>query len=155
MHRRKHQLDRPFGRQSLGLERIGEAEAADGEVGLGGAHPVELALEMLAFADHRFDRQQLELARERQLEELLVQLRGGGAGARLAGLAGAAATGGASARSPVLGGPPPVCAAAGGGAAWGAGWGAGEEAAGLQVSRRPSPPRHLAGGGQDSKHPSR
>ncbi len=48
--RREDQLDRPLGREALGLERIGEAEAAHGEVGPRRAHAVELPLDVLALA---------------------------------------------------------------------------------------------------------
>ena len=53
LDRREDQLDRPLGRQALGLERIGEAQAADDEVGRGGAAAVELALDILAFGQQR------------------------------------------------------------------------------------------------------
>jgi hypothetical protein len=42
VHRRKHQLDGPFGAEPLGLERIGETEPADGQVRAVGAQAIEL-----------------------------------------------------------------------------------------------------------------
>src|SRR6056297_1451389 len=47
----EHELDGPFGGQPLGLERVGEAEAADREVGAGGVAAVELALDILALGE--------------------------------------------------------------------------------------------------------
>ena len=55
------QFDRPFGRQALGLERIGEAEPADHEIGPRGAAAIELLFDVLAFAQRDVRRQQLEL----------------------------------------------------------------------------------------------
>jgi hypothetical protein len=43
LDRREQQLDRPLGGQALGLQRVGEAEAADDEVGPCRAAAVELA----------------------------------------------------------------------------------------------------------------
>src|SRR6056297_989496 len=45
------ELDGPFGGQPLGFERVGEAEAADREVGTGGVAPVELFLDILALGE--------------------------------------------------------------------------------------------------------
>ena len=61
MDRREDELDRPLGRHPLGLQRIGEAEAADRQVGAGGAGAVELAVDVLPFRDHRAFRDQREV----------------------------------------------------------------------------------------------
>jgi hypothetical protein len=43
LHRREDEFDRPLGGDALGLERIGEAQSADGEIGLRRAAAIELA----------------------------------------------------------------------------------------------------------------
>ncbi len=72
MHRGEYELDRPFRRQPLGLQRIGEAEAADGEIGPGGADAVELPFDVLAFGDHRAFGQEVEIG----AEDVAVQVGG-------------------------------------------------------------------------------
>jgi hypothetical protein len=70
MDRREDEFDGPFRGHALGLERVGEAEAADREVGAGGAGAVELAVDVLAFRDDRTFRQEVEVgAVERLVEE--------------------------------------------------------------------------------------
>ena len=49
MDRGEDQFDGPFGGQPFGLQRVGEAEAADGQVGPGGAGAVQLPVHVLAF----------------------------------------------------------------------------------------------------------
>ena len=63
LDRREQQFDRPFRGQAFGLERIGEAEAADHEVGACGAAAIELTVDVLALAEPRRRRQQLQLLR--------------------------------------------------------------------------------------------
>ena len=46
----EHQLDRPFGGDALGLERIGQPQAADHQIGAGRPHPLQLALDVLSLA---------------------------------------------------------------------------------------------------------
>ena len=53
MHRGEHQFDGPFGGQALGLQRVGKAKAADGQIGAGGAGAGELFVDVLTFGDHR------------------------------------------------------------------------------------------------------
>ncbi len=64
MHGREDEFDRPFGGQALGLERVGEAEAADGEVGAGGAGAIELAVDVLAFGEGGALGQEVEVGAE-------------------------------------------------------------------------------------------
>jgi hypothetical protein len=47
---REDQLDGPLGGQAFGFQRVGQAQAADGDVGAEGAAAVELAVHILAFA---------------------------------------------------------------------------------------------------------
>ena len=50
---REQQLDRPFRRQALRLQRIGQPQAADDQVRTRGAAAVELLLDVLALAELR------------------------------------------------------------------------------------------------------
>src|SRR6056297_584363 len=67
MHGREHELDRPFGRQPLRLERVGEAEPADREVGAGGVAAVELGLDILALGDGGALLEQREIGADQSL----------------------------------------------------------------------------------------
>ena len=60
---REHQLDRPLGGQAFGLQRVGQAQAAHGEVWPFGAAAVQLALHVLAFAQLGAGRQPGQLLR--------------------------------------------------------------------------------------------
>ena len=60
----EQQLDRPLRRQAFRLQRVGEAEAADRDIGLGGAAAVELAFHVLAFAQQRAGGQQRQFVRQ-------------------------------------------------------------------------------------------
>jgi hypothetical protein len=51
LDRREDQLDRPLGGQALGLQRVGEAKAADDEIRPSGATAVELRVDVLALDD--------------------------------------------------------------------------------------------------------
>jgi hypothetical protein len=62
--RAEQQLDRPFRRRPFGFERIGEAEAADHEIGRGGAAAVKLPIHVLALAELRLLGQQGEFTGE-------------------------------------------------------------------------------------------
>ena len=53
MHRREYQLDGPLGAQAFGFQWIGQTQPADGQIGAVFANPVQLAINMLAFADPR------------------------------------------------------------------------------------------------------
>ncbi len=53
MHGREDQLDGPFGRQPLGLERVGEAQPADRQVGPRRPAAVELAVDVLPLGQSR------------------------------------------------------------------------------------------------------
>ena len=48
MHGREDELDRPLGREPARLERVGEPEPADGEVGPRVLEPIELAFDVLS-----------------------------------------------------------------------------------------------------------
>ena len=68
----EHQLDRPLGGDALGLQGVGEAEAAHHQIGPRGAHPLQLALHVLAFTDAGALRQQGQLG----IEELAIEVGG-------------------------------------------------------------------------------
>ena len=70
MDRGEDEFDGPFRGQALGFERIGEAEAADGQVGTRGFAAVELEIDILAFGDHRAFRQKIEIRADETLVEI-------------------------------------------------------------------------------------
>src|SRR5260364_269988 len=57
LDRREDQLDRPLRREPLGLQRIGQAEPADDEIGTRVTATIELPLDILALAELRATRQ--------------------------------------------------------------------------------------------------
>ena len=61
MDRREDQFDGPFGGQTLGLQRIGKAEAADGQIGACGADAVQLPVNVLPFGHRRASRDQVKI----------------------------------------------------------------------------------------------
>ena len=64
------EFDGPFGGQALGFERVGEAEAADREIGAGGAGAGELAVDVLAFADLRAGGQKVEVRADERIVDV-------------------------------------------------------------------------------------
>ena len=53
MDRGEHEFDGPLGGEAFGFERVGEAEAADGEVGAGGPRAGELQVDVLTLGERR------------------------------------------------------------------------------------------------------
>ena len=66
----EHQLNRPLGDKALGLEGVGQAHAANHQVGAGGAQAIELAFDVLAFAELGGGRQQGQLLGHQQAIEV-------------------------------------------------------------------------------------
>ena len=59
MDGREDQFDRPFGRQPLRLQRIGQTQAADDQIGPRRARAIQLPVDILPLADPGFRRQTL------------------------------------------------------------------------------------------------
>src|SRR6056297_3160964 len=70
MHRGEDQLDGPFGGEPFGLERVGEAEAADREIGPRGAAAFELQVHVLTFCNLWAFGQKIEIGAENGLVQV-------------------------------------------------------------------------------------
>jgi hypothetical protein len=75
MDRREDQLDRPLGPQTLGLQRIGQTQTADREIGAILAQPIELPFEILTLGEaHAFGQEAHLLGHELTIEERRTHL---------------------------------------------------------------------------------